>query len=84
MLRTLCAGGSVIVGVGIAGCSDNNGGGNKSPKAEVSYQDQPKEDQQCSGCRLFIPAEDDEKAGTCSGVKGDIEPDDWCSLYSPK
>lgn len=84
MLRSLCTGGSVIVGVGLAGCSGTNGGGNKSPKADVSYQDHPREGNQCSGCRLFIPSDDSENGGKCSRVEGNIEPDDWCSLYSPQ
>jgi len=32
----------------------------------------------CSGCALF------QAPNACQGVEGDISPEGWCSLYSPK
>jgi hypothetical protein len=77
--------GSGIV-VGTAGCSSNTGGGggSKTAKAEVSYQDHPNQGQQCSGCQFYQPPTDSGNAGSCSKVKGKIAPDAWCSLYSPE
>lgn len=71
MLRTLCAGGSAVAGVSIAGCSGNTSG-NKASKADVNYQDHPKDGQQYSGCQYFVPPAEGGKAGTCSRVEGDI------------
>lgn len=64
----------------VAGCLSSVTG--KTAKNEVNYQDQPKGNQQCSNCQFYTPPEDGTNAGTCSRVKGDIEPDDWCSVYA--
>jgi len=67
----------------MAGCtSSNSGGSNKNSKEEVAYQDTPESGQQCSACQYFVPAENENEAGTCRIVSGSIEPDDWCNLYS--
>lgn len=72
-----------LLGVGsalfVAGCSSVTG---KASKEQVNYQYHPKGDQQCSNCQYYVPPEDGGGAGTCSRVEGDIEPDDWCSVYS--
>jgi hypothetical protein len=55
------------------------------PSAD-QYQTHPNNEQHCSGCELFIPAETDptKNDGTCKTVKGAISPQGWCELYSPK
>lgn len=69
--------------VGVAGCTrSNSGDSNKNSKEEVAYQGTPENGQQCSACRYFVPAENENEAGTCRIVSGSIEPDDWCNLYS--
>jgi hypothetical protein len=50
----------------------------KTSKAQAKYQDQPKNDQRCSGCMHFIPA------GQCKLVEGSINPNGWCAFYAPK
>jgi hypothetical protein len=65
--------------LGVAGCSSVLG---KSSKEQVSYQDHPKGNQQCSNCQFYTPPENGEGAGTCSRVQGDIAPDAWCNVYA--
>ena len=81
ILRTLCAG-TVSGGLGLAGCSGTNSGGNKVAKAAVNYQKHPRTGQQCSDCRYYRPSKADEDTGRCTKVEGKIAPDAWCSLYS--
>ena len=50
----------------------------KVPKTALKYQDQPKNDQRCSGCTHFI------SGGQCKLVEGEISPNGWCTAYSPK
>lgn len=51
----------------------------KAPKSAVQYQDSPKGDQRCSGCIHF-----QAEQGACALVEGEILPDGWCALFSPK
>lgn len=64
-LRT--AGGIAIASV-VAGCLDNSDSDGMSAKNDVSYQSQPMNGQQCSGCKFFIPPEEGEDLGKCSRV----------------
>jgi len=63
----------------VAGCTSIAG---KASKEQVNYQDRPKGAQQCSNCRFYDPPGTDGRTGTCSRVQGDVEPDDWCSVYA--
>lgn len=63
--------------LGVAGCSSDLG---KSSKEQVSYQDVPKGNQQCSNCQYYTSSEAGE--GTCSRVQGDIAPEAWCNIYA--
>ncbi|WP_345413353.1 high-potential iron-sulfur protein [Haladaptatus pallidirubidus] len=63
----------------MAGCSNSTG---KAAKGQVSYQDHPKGNQQCSNCRFYRTAENGDATGTCTRVKGEIAPDAWCNVYS--
>lgn len=63
----------------LAGCSNITG---KAAKGQVSYQDHPKGDQQCSNCRFYRTTENGDATGTCTRVKGEIAPDAWCNVYS--
>jgi len=50
----------------------------KMTQKKVSYQDMPKGNQQCDGCKLFQPP------SACKAVEGEISPKGWCNLFQPK
>lgn len=50
----------------------------KVPKAQVQYQDAPKNGQQCDACAQFVAP-----AG-CKLVDGEISPKGWCLLFVKK
>ncbi len=50
----------------------------KSSKAAVKYQNHPKGNQKCSGCRLF------QKPHGCQIVAGNISPNGWCIAWAKK
>jgi hypothetical protein len=50
----------------------------KSSKSDVVYQDSPKGNQQCDGCRQFIPP------NACKQVEGVISPSGWCKMWAKK
>ena len=50
----------------------------KQKQADVQYQASPKGADKCGGCALF------QAPNACQGVEGEISPEGWCSLYSPK
>lgn len=50
----------------------------KAAKEAVNYQDSPKGDQKCDGCRFFTPPD------SCQVVEGKISPNGWCSLFVAK
>jgi hypothetical protein len=50
----------------------------KLAQSVVMYQDHPKGDQKCSICAHFIPP------NACQIVAGDISPNGWCGVFTPK
>jgi hypothetical protein len=50
----------------------------KISQADAQYQGTPKEGQHCSLCLNF------QQPGACSFVQGNISPNGWCQLFSPK
>jgi len=50
----------------------------KISQAVAKYQDTPKGDQHCEICRNFQPP------NACKFVQGDISPNGWCQLFTPK
>ena len=72
MLRgaVLLAGGS-LAGVKLAYAQ-------KSTKAEMKYQDTPKDGQKCSECVYW------QAPASCALVEGPISPDGWCIIYNKK
>lgn len=50
----------------------------KVSQEQAQYQDEPKGDQQCAGCRYFV------EGNKCQQVEGEISPSGWCALYRPK
>jgi len=54
-----------------------------STKDAVSYQSQPKDGQQCSGCRFYIEDQNGDGQGACAIVEGNIDPSAYCVSYAP-
>ena len=50
----------------------------KISKAQVKYQNKPKGKQHCAVCVNFIAPH------SCRLVEGKINPNGWCTLFSPK
>jgi len=50
----------------------------KISQADAKYQTTPKGDQRCDGCVNFQPP------NACKFVDGDISPNGWCQLFTPK
>ncbi len=56
----------------------------KSGKAQVKYQNKPKGNQKCAGCKFFIPGKTSTAMGKCQIVDGAISPNGWCVAYTKK
>ena len=50
----------------------------KLSQTDAKYQTTPKGDQRCEVCVNFQPA------NGCKFVDGDISPNGWCQLFTPK
>jgi hypothetical protein len=50
----------------------------KVSKELAKYQDSPNDGHKCSDCVFFEPP------GSCKAVDGDISPNGWCQLFTPK
>ncbi len=50
----------------------------KISQALATYQNMPKGDDHCGVCNNFQPP------NTCKFVQGEINPNGWCQLFSPK
>ncbi|MBV8537777.1 MAG: high-potential iron-sulfur protein [Alphaproteobacteria bacterium] len=50
----------------------------KIGQADAQYQRAPKDDQHCGVCVNFQPP------NGCQFVQGDINPNGWCQLFTPK
>ncbi len=50
----------------------------KAAQNVVQYQDKPKNGQKCADCIHF------QSPNACKLVAGNISPDGWCMLFSPK
>jgi len=53
-----------------------------SAQADVNYQSEPSDGQQCSGCRYYIEDMNGDGLGACAIVEGTIEPEGWCVSYA--
>ena len=57
----------------------------KTSQKAAKYQNSPKGNQKCSGCRFYVAnTKDPKKNGSCQIVEGSISPNGWCSLYVAK
>ncbi|MGH2927476.1 MAG: iron oxidase [Solirubrobacteraceae bacterium] len=70
----LVAGAAIVGTAGAAEAADPP----KLAKKVVMYQDHPKNGQHCSICVHFVPP------NACKIVAGDISPNGWCGVFSPK
>jgi hypothetical protein len=57
---------------------------NAAVRAQLQYQDSPKDSLRCSACLEFIPGKDEHALGSCKVVPGDdeISPDGWCTAWN--
>lgn len=56
----------------------------KNRKA-LGYADHtPIPEKNCDGCKLYIPANDTKKCGTCALFKGPVEPEGYCTYWADK
>ena len=53
-----------------------------SSQSAVQYQSEPRDGQQCTGCRFYIPDKNGDGLGACSIVEGTIDPEGWCVSYA--
>jgi hypothetical protein len=53
-------------------------------KDQVSYQTDPRDGEQCSGCAYYISDRNGDDIGACALVEGNISPDAWCTSYVAK
>jgi hypothetical protein len=58
-------------------------------KTAADYQNEPKGEEQCSKCSMFVPGFPDDIAGYCTkvrsfrGPQGMIFDDGWCKFFEP-
>lgn len=67
-----------LVALGIAGSTRAADNSSQLRKEDVRYQDQPKGNQRCVGCKNFVGP------GACRVVQGSVNPNGWCLLYQAK
>lgn len=75
--RTVLGGAAFVVGLGATAMMTTSASAKTSQK-EAMYQDKPKGSSKCSGCVQF------EEPKSCKVVDGDISPEGWCQLFTPK
>ena len=57
---------------------------NPSQRAQLHYQDQPKDGQRCLSCLEFIPGRSEQALGGCKLLPGDdeISPNGYCTAWN--
>lgn len=56
----------------------------KMSKKGAMYMPRPKGKQDCANCARFKPGPTPKADGTCAIVAGNVAPDGWCVMYTPK
>ena len=56
----------------------------KLSKANVQYQDQPKDGKDCDDCIQFVADPAHKGAGTCKVVAGSVSAHGYCLAFTPK
>lgn len=70
------AGGAIALGfAGAVRAADNS---SQLRKVDVRYQDEPKGNQRCAGCKNFVGPD------ACRVVQGSVNPNGWCLLFQTK
>ncbi len=83
--RFLKAGGLGLVSISLAAMTRQAGATtNPVVRAQLKYQDTPKDDMRCSTCLEFIPGKSDKDSGRCRVIPGDdeISPDGYCTKWN--
>lgn len=70
------AGGAVALGLAVPSRAADNS--SQLRKVDVRYQDRPKGNQRCSGCKNFVGP------SACRVVQGSVNPNGWCLLFQAK
>jgi hypothetical protein len=52
-----------------------------SSKEAVSYQEEPSDGEQCSGCQYYVEDKNGDGQGACAIVEGTVAPEAWCASY---
>ena len=77
--RALLSGSALVLGVTAAAIATSQANAQeKLGQADAQYQMTPKDDQHCGVCSNFRPP------NGCQFVQGDINPNGWCQLFTPK
>ncbi len=74
--RAVLGGAAIAVGAGAGLLS--TAAYAKTAQKDAQYQTMPKGSAMCSSCMQF------EAPNACKLVEGDISPNGWCILYTPK
>ena len=72
---------AAVPALGMAGARAEGG---KAKKADMHYQDKPKDGQDCDDCIHFEPGKNPKAPGTCKIVEGPISPNGWCIEFQKK
>ncbi len=70
-----CTAGLLVASGIAAGSIQSANAAQKYAKADVSYQDYPKDGQSCANCKFW------DGAGGCEIVEGEITADAWCAVW---
>ncbi len=76
--RRACLGGAALVLGGGAAVLASSAAWAKADQKSASYQTQPKDGKQCSGCAQF------KAPNACTVVDGEISPNGWCQFFVAK
>ena len=77
MVSVTGAAGAIVAGVAAAPAKASDAA-SQLRKEDVRYQDQPKGDQRCTGCKNFVGP------SACRVVAGPVNPNGWCLLFQAK
>lgn len=69
-------------GEALSGATRTPGGQQAQDSPGVNLQHEPKGNQYCGNCSLYVPDQNDDGFGACLSVEGKIHPCDWCVLYT--
>ena len=59
-------------------------GAAKLAKADVQYQDRPRDGRDCDDCIQFVPDPTRKTVGSCKVVEGEVSAHGYCLAFTPK